>query len=237
MPNNYFKFKQFTIQQDKCAMKVGTDGVLLGAWVKTPASGHLLDVGTGTGLIALMLAQRTRHSGVDAVELDSLAALQAEANVLASPWADRVRIIHTAFQEFRAEGLRYELIVSNPPFFSNSLHASAHERTLARHHVGLSLEALFAGAVSLLTETGRFALVYPYAQWAQLEARGRANGLFVQRLCSVQPTPEKQAGRILVEFGRYQTSVVSENLVVEQYGRHRYSEAYRELCRDFYLNF
>ena len=129
MPNDYFKFKQFTIHQDKCAMKVGTDGVLLGAWAECANAKGILDIGTGTGLIALMIAQRS-NAKIDAVEIDETASKQAKENIKKSLWNDRIEILNISFQDFsKSTNEKYDLIVSNPPYFQNSLYAPDEKRT------------------------------------------------------------------------------------------------------------
>ena len=157
MSNNYFSFRQFTIHQDQCAMKVGTDGVLLGAWVNVENAQRILDVGTGTGLIALMCAQRS-ESVIDAVEVDRAASEQAAVNCSASPWKDRITVVHDSFQHFaESTAYRYDLIVSNPPFFKNSLKPKGLARSLARHDDRLSYESLLYYTVKILEPGGTLA--------------------------------------------------------------------------------
>jgi len=199
MPNNYFEFKQFTIWQDRCAMKVGTDGVLLGAWAKTEGVKKILDIGTGTGLIALMLAQRS-DAIIDALEIDSVAAEQAGENVKKSPWNDRVNIICDSFQNFSKLKHQYDLIVSNPPFFINSLRATDLVRTIARHNDKLMLNELMNGVVNFLSLNGRFCIIWPYLDYNLLKNISVDSGLFENRITYINPEPKKPIKRVIIEY-------------------------------------
>ncbi|MDP2113785.1 MAG: methyltransferase, partial [Bacteroidota bacterium] len=160
--NNYFQFKQFRIIQDKSAMKVGVDGVLLGVWANVSGAKRILDIGTGTGLIALMMAQRNADARIDAVEIEPDAFQEAVYNIQQSPWNERIQIELCSFQEFAGKaGLKYDLIVSNPPYFTNGHKAPLENRATARHSDSLSLGDLISGAIGLLNETGKIALVLP----------------------------------------------------------------------------
>ena len=165
MANPYFQFKKFTIRHDKCAMKVGTDAVLLGAWADITACKNILDIGTGTGIIALMLAQRC-FANIDAIDIDTDAYSQAKENVAASPFAERINVIHASCSEYTGSCARekYDLIVSNPPYFINSLKCPDNKRSVARHTDSLSLFELIDDSCSLLSLSGRIALVLPYEQ-------------------------------------------------------------------------
>jgi tRNA1Val (adenine37-N6)-methyltransferase len=234
MPNDYFQFKQFLIRQDRCAMKVGTDGVLLGAWTDVAGAETILDIGTGTGLIALMLAQRST-APVDAIEIDEAAAEQACENVAASPWKDRIQVSHITLQSFTEQGKKYDLIVSNPPFFSNSLRARGDQRSLARHSHTLSLTELITGVSRLLSSKGRFALIWPAANFSSVVQVAASCRLFPLRQTRVIPAPGKPVKRILAEFTGKQRKTHSSELIIEQFGRHKYSQEYKDLTGDFYL--
>ncbi|MDR1336872.1 MAG: methyltransferase [Tannerella sp.] len=237
MSNPCFHFKRFTIRQDCCAMKVGTDGVLLGAWADVAACRRALDVGAGTGLIALMVAQRNETVQVDGVEIDPDACRQAAANVAASPFAARVRLYRDAFDLFaRAATPRYDLIVSNPPYFVRSLKCPDEKRRLARHGDGdLSLASLLANSLPLLTPGGRIALILPFQQEEALHDRMDACGLHCIRRTEVFPVEGAAPGRLLVELAREaHPSVETGRLTLADAGRQR-TAAYRELMRDFYL--
>jgi tRNA1Val (adenine37-N6)-methyltransferase len=251
MANPYFRFKQFAVWHDRCAMKVGTDGVLLGAWCGCEGRKRILDVGTGTGLIALMTAQRNPEARIDAVEIDADAAGQAAVNFAESPWAKRLNVILADFGTFAAErdcGEGYDLIVSNPPYFERSLKAKGEQRTMARHTDSLPLERLIAGASRLLTADGVLALVYPIDADARIRALAAEAGLRPKRRVEVRGTPEAAPKRVLAEFRRATSEAAaagvsttfassreqSGELVVEL-ARHVYSPEYIALTRDFYL--
>lgn len=236
--NSYFQFKQFRIVQERSAMKVGMDGVLLGAWANASESKRMLDIGSGTGLIALMLAQKNALAEIDAIEIDRDACEEAVFNVQQSDWSGRIKLYCQSFQEFAAETeKKYDLIVSNPPFFSNGVKAPAKTRAQARHADALPLEVLISGAAKLLNENGRIALVLPIEQLQDVENLAEMNGLFLSRLCRVKPNPVKPVCRILVELASQPVACQEENLMVEFEKHHDYTPEYRELTKDFYLKF
>lgn len=236
MANPYFNFKMFTIRQDRCAMKVGTDGVLLGAWVHTDACTNLLDVGTGTGLIALMLAGRCT-AAIDAVDIDKDACEQAADNVAASPFAGRIQVYHQPFGAYAAlSPVKYDLIVSNPPYFAGSLKCPDNQRTTARHTDTLSLGDLIKDSLSLLTPSGRIALVLPSDREQELSALATANSLHLVRRTDVLPRPGAAPKRMLVELSRLQLAECHTRTLVIEEARHQYTPEYIELTRDFYLN-
>ena len=161
MPNPYFRFKKFTVYHDRCAMKGGTDGVLLGAWVNVLGE-NVLDVGTGTGLISLMMAQRNDKVVIDAIDIDGDAVSQAKDNIYNSPFGNRIKCWNASLQEFSSKvEKRYDVIVSNPPFFVQSLKSPNKERSLARHTDSLPIEDLIGLSASLLSQTGRISFIYP----------------------------------------------------------------------------
>ncbi|MDR1882181.1 MAG: methyltransferase [Prevotella sp.] len=235
MGNDYFHFKQFSIWQDKCAMKVGTDGVLLGAWAADGAvCRHILDVGTGTGLIALMLAQRNPGALVQAIDIDESACLQAKANVEASPFAARIRVAHADFSDYASQtGACFDLVVSNPPYFVQSLKSPDSRRSLARHDGSLSLAELTGKGKSLIRPEGRLALILPVERENELEELARSNGLTISRKTFVVPIPEAVPKRLLAELRAGPSACVRENLLVEE-ARHQYSLAYKDLTAAFY---
>ncbi len=230
-----FQFKQFTITQDQCAMKVGTDGVLLGAWADVAGTKTILDIGTGTGLIALMMAQRSAAT-IDAIDIDEDAVTQAENNVAQSPWANRIIVYHASIQQFIPEQL-YDLIVSNPPFFENSLKSNDASRNLARHNDSLGFIELIFSANNYLKENGKFCIVLPTEEAQQFIQMARTQRLYCNKICYVHPTPEKPAKRYLMQFEKKKGKLEEEQLVIEANGRHQYSEAYQQLTGAFYLNF
>jgi tRNA1Val (adenine37-N6)-methyltransferase len=235
MANDYFQFRQFNIQQDKCAMKVGVDGVLLGAWVAAGSCRTVLDVGTGTGLIALMLAQRT-PAAIDAIDIDEAAAGQASENVASSVFAGRIRVFHAPFEEYAAKAHRaYDLIVSNPPYFANSLKSPDAKRNLARHAGTLSLSSLLSAGKPLLSPDGRIALILPCQQEKELMETARENKLAAVRKTAVKPLPDAPPKRLLIELSaNVSAPCLSDTLIIEE-SRHQYTAGYRELTKDFYL--
>ena len=237
MPNDWFRFKQFTIQQKHAAMKVGTDGVLLGAWSTVPPKGsRVLDIGTGTGLIALMIAQRTVEVEVDALEIDPSSATQANENFQDSPWKDRMHCIQSSFQDYASQTKRhYDLIICNPPFFTASAKTPSKAKNLARHDDSLSLEDLFKGAVSLITKTSVISIILPVQKEARALRICKAHQLFCNRLTRVVPTPGKPPKRVLLEFSFNPGLAREDDLTIETETRHIYTDDYRDLTGSFYL--
>lgn len=237
MPNNWFRFKQFTIQQEHAAMKVGTDGVLLGAWTSVPGpGGRVLDIGTGTGLIALMIAQRTKDVGVDALEIDSSSAMQAEENFQNSPWKERVSCIHSSFQDYSSQSKSlYDLVICNPPFFSGSFKTPSNERNLARHDDSLTLEDIFRGSAALMKKKSIISLILPVHKEAQALDLAREYQIYCRRRTHVIPAPGKSIKRILLEFSFIQGTCNEDEITIETGKRHIYSDEYKNLTDPFYL--
>ena len=246
MASACFRFKQFTVWHDRCAMKVGTDGVLLGAWcpVDSRASSSksfkgfkVLDAGTGSGLIALMLAQRIEGAQIMAIDIDAGAVEQAKYNFGVSPWSDRLECHQQALQELEGEGL-YDLIVSNPPYFQDSLKNPDSQRAMARHTDTLSYEELLKHSARLLTKEGIIALVLPIEAEQQIIALAQIYGLYPTHITHVYPKPGKAAKRLLIAFSSsplaYSLSPIANSLTLESETAPR-SEAYIELTKEFYL--
>ncbi|MGB0404253.1 MAG: tRNA1(Val) (adenine(37)-N6)-methyltransferase [Salibacteraceae bacterium] len=232
--SNPFHFKQFTVQQENAPFKVGTDGVLIGSWAKcTETNGSILDIGTGTGLISLMLAQRFPSCKITAIEINSDAASQAKSNFEASPWKDRIQLIHSKFQECEFPN-QFDLIVCNPPFFSNSQKGEQYGKNLARHEVELNLNDLIFNSKRLLQEKGNLSLVIPFDRLKELEQLVAVNKLNITRKCEVSPKPSTPPKRVLLEISKKQSNLKSSSLVLEL-ERHKYSVEYNRLTKDFYL--
>jgi tRNA1Val (adenine37-N6)-methyltransferase len=239
---NSFRFKQFVVHQDRCAMKIGTDGILLGAWAPAEQPELILDIGTGTGLIALMMAQRFPNAIVDAVEIEPNAAEQAARNFSSSPWPDRLNLHHQTIQSFASSGLRnkaYSLIVSNPPWFADSLKSNESRRNLARHTDSLSHDELLNSVRLLLHSSGRFAVVLPFSDSASFIHLAHERNLFCRRQCHVRSKPGMSPHRVLLEFEPVPTEspAISQQLIIENEQHHDYTESFRKLTRDFYLRF
>ncbi|RYJ43258.1 tRNA1(Val) (adenine(37)-N6)-methyltransferase [Flavobacterium beibuense] len=232
-----FQFKQFTIQQDKCAMKVGTDGVLLGAWtpvVNNPFS--ILDIGAGTGLIALMLAQRSHAEQIDAIEIDDDAYEQAVENFEESPWGDRLFCYHAGLDEFveEMEDEEYDIIVSNPPFYTENYSSGNEQRDKARFTESLPFEELIKAAAILLSENGIFSVIIAFKEEEKFKAIAAEFGLYPAKITRVKGTPETEIKRSLLAFIRLQTETAVDELVIET-ARHHYTPEYTALTKDFYL--
>lgn len=228
-----FHFKQFTVQQEHCAMKVGTDGVLLGAWTKVNNVRRVLDIGTGSGLLALMIAQRC-EALIDAIDIDTSACKQAEVNFKQSPWNSQLTLYEKSIFDMEISDT-YDLIVCNPPFFIDSTTTPIRERTLARHCNTNFHQELLLKAKVLLTPLGHFDVVLPTHQGIALIEFAQQHALYPIRITKVLPNPDKPAKRLLISFTHYEGSCIEEELVIEL-SRHNYSEEYKELTRLFYLN-
>ena len=231
-----FTFKEFTVAQDRCAMKIGTDSVLLGAWVAIdhyPES--ILDIGSGTGVIALQLAQRSNAALIDAVEIDADAFEQCTENFEHSPWADRLYCYHAAIQEYASEvDEHYDLIVSNPPFYSDDFKSGNASRDVARFNDALPFDHLAICASHLLADQGTFALILPTKEEAKFTSHAHKAGLFLKRRCGVYGTPNSAEKRVLLEFCKTKSMPVEEELTLEL-SRHNYTPEYLELVKEFYL--
>lgn len=235
-----FRFKQFQVAHDRCAMKVGTDGVLLGAWCAAPDPGRILDVGTGTGVIALMMAQRYPQAAITAIEIDAAAAEQALANFGESPWSHRLNCLQTSLQDYvQTKPEAFELVVCNPPFFAAGRHlAPAGEaRKLARSSKQLTLLELFEGSALLLAPAGRLGLILPEDMQTEALNTAAGAGLYASRLTRVFPKVGKPCHRILMEFEKgKQMAVASDAITIQASDRRNdFTGAYRALTGEFYL--
>jgi len=220
-------------------MKVGTDGVLLGAWVNiAETTHHILDVGTGTGVIAIMLAQRAPQARIDAVEIDEATAAQARRNAESSPWASRLNVFHQDFNDFvNSAASRYDLIVSNPPYFKQSLTSPDSARTTARHTEELLHEELLCGSLQLLNPQGKLAVVMPYVEGNVFIALAANAGLYCNRKLNVSTKKDRPTKRLLMEFSRSKARLDEQNLYIESNALNSFTAEYRALTKDFYLKF
>ncbi len=234
MAKDCFTFRQFSVHQDRCAMKVGTDGTLLGAWALAPEEKcRILDIGTGTGLIALMMAQRYPQAEITGVEIDSDACAQAKGNVNNSRFRDRITIVNTDISCFNSEP--FDTIVSNPPYFVNSLVCPDKGRSMARHSDSLSYSDLFKCVCRLLSETGKFSLVIPSDSISDIESTASLSGLFLSRKYSIKTTPKKNVKRFLLEFVRHNPDHIDMSEEVLEVGVNEKSDWYKGITSDFYL--
>ena len=227
-----FKFKQFDVIQQHSAMKVGTDGVLLGSWVNCEESETILDIGCGTGLLSLMLAQRNSKSKIVAIEIDERAANEAKLNFNRSKWKNRLTLYNVSLQNFRSIE-KFDLIISNPPFFpaNNSIKV----RDIARHMNTLNFEELFFCAEKLLKPSGIFSLLVPNSSEDFCSKVALANRFFCNRVCYVRGNKSTAFKRILMEFSFKKKKVEKDHLTIEK-SRHKYTDQYIGLCKKFYLN-
>jgi tRNA1Val (adenine37-N6)-methyltransferase len=236
MANNYFSFKQFTIYQDKCAFKVGTDSVLLGASADVSGARKILDIGTGTGLIALMLAQRC-GAEITAIESDQNSFEQASSNVSQCMWNERINVIKTRLQEFNPENLKFDLIVANPPFFSDLLKNPDLQKASARHNVTLNTVEVLKGVSRLRTEDGRLTVIMPFIEGNIFIAEAQEYGLYCNNILKIRPLPTSEIRRLILTFSRKSGKAKESFLTIEHGRRHEFTEEYISLTKDFYLNF
>ena len=241
--NKPFTFKEFKIHQDRCAMKVGTDGVLLGAWANITSAQTILDIGTGTGVIAVMLAQRSRNREgikIHAVEIDEAAAEQARDNFKEAPFSERLAVFPLSIQDFaRKSTTKYDLIVSNPPFFTGGTLNSNGDKTNVRHTVKLPHSDLLNATRNLLTKTGRFCVILPLLEGLRFIEIATTYGLHNTQRMDVRFKKEKPIERLLLAFEQQYSPLQYEELILQHstMGDRDFTEGYRELTKDFYTIF
>ncbi|MCX6172429.1 MAG: methyltransferase [Flavobacterium sp.] len=232
-----FQFKQFAVQQDRCAMKIGTDAVLLGAWCpikNNPFS--ILDIGAGTGILSLMLAQRSNAAQIDAIEINDEAYEQCVENFESSPWGDRLFCFHAGLDEFLDEPEdEYDLIISNPPFYSENYKTDSAQRDLARFQEAMPFEDLIEAVRLLLSENGIFAVIIPFKEEEKFIDLCAEVELYPIKVTRVKGTPTTEVKRSLLAFKRYELSVLTADELVIETARHQYTEDYIALTKDFYL--
>ena len=232
--NTHFSFKKFTIHQDKTAMKVTTDACILGAYTDVQKAKRILDIGTGTGLLALMLAQRT-EAEIEGIELEEVAYNQAVENINGSIFQDKIKIYHTDIQSFEPRN-RYDLIVSNPPFFNNHLKAETQSRNNALHTDTLSFEDLLKSVIRLLSPNGTFVVLLPLYESAILEEMAKQLGLFANKKLNIHHREGSKILRIITTFGFTKAEIKEETLLIKNLDE-SYSVDFQELMKDYYLIF
>ncbi|MBP6039137.1 MAG: methyltransferase [Flavobacterium sp.] len=231
-----FKFKQFSVNQDRCAMKIGTDGVLIGAW--TPLINNpynILDIGAGTGILSLMLAQRSNAEQIDAIEIDEEAYEQCVENFETSPWGDKLFCFHAGLDEFVDEPEdEYDLIISNPPFYAEDFKTDDSQRDLARFQDAMPFEELIEAADLLLSDNGIFSIIIPFKEEEKFVSMCKELDLFPFKITRVKGTPTSEIKRSLLAFSRIEQTPQIDALTIE-ISRHQYTTEYINLTKDFYL--
>jgi len=234
MSNNWFQFKKFKINQENCAMKVGTDGVLLGAWADISFANNILDIGTGTALIALMLAQRNAKALIDAIEIDEKAFLQAKANIKDSPWEDRITAYNVDLNLWNPT-YKYDCIVSNPPFFEENVLSENLQRDIARHTHTLQIDDLLQKTSLLLKDKGIAYFIFPYDKSELFIETAKKYNLFCLKRILVYPNQQStKAKRVLLQFS-FREGLTKEASLIIELERHKYTNEYKALVKDFYL--
>ncbi len=236
MPNNYFSFKQFTVTQEKSAFKVGTDAVLLGAAAGVEGVKRILDIGTGTGVIAIMLAQRC-NAEIVAIEPDYESFTEATVNAGKCKWKERIEVVNSDLQSYFPEDKLFDLIVSNPPYFNDSLKSPDPRKSAARHNDLLTTEVILMGAARLLSEEGRLQLILPYVEGSIFIAEAAGSGFYCNNIVKIRPLPTSDIRRLILTFSRKQLKPFERFLTIEHGPRHEFTEEYKNLTRDFYLKF
>lgn len=232
----HFTFKQFYVNQDRCAMKIGTDGVLLGAWtplINNPY--YILDIGAGTGILSLMLAQRSNAEQIDAIEIDEEAYEQCVENFETSPWGDKLFCFHAGLDEFVDEPEdEYDIIISNPPFYAEDFKTDDSQRDMARFQDAMPFEELIEAAALLLSDNGIFSVIIPFKEEEKFVAMCKELDLFPFKITRVKGTPTSEIKRSLLAFSRIEQTPLIDELVIE-ISRHNYTPEYVDLTKEFYL--
>ena len=229
-----FRFKSFSIKQEQSAMKVGTDGVLLGVWTMPSSYPHqILDIGTGTGLVAIMLAQRFTRSQIHAIDIEQASAEEAQFNAQSSPWSERLNIVHCALQDYNPSN-KYDLIVSNPPYFRNTTQSQDQARANARNNDSLNLEYLVEKSYELINENGELSFIVPSNEFETIQSIAEKFNFYINKLCWVRGNHQSPIKRLLIALSKNKEILEEKNLTIEN-SRHNYTEDYKNLCQDFYL--
>ncbi|MBR3951517.1 MAG: tRNA1(Val) (adenine(37)-N6)-methyltransferase [Bacteroidaceae bacterium] len=238
MSYSTFRFKQFELHQELCAMKVGTDSVLLGAWAHIPQQGYLLDIGCGTGILSLMVAQRARYASIKAIEIDIAAARQSQENIAQSPWHERIEVICGDFTQIaHTFKSRFDSIISNPPYFEQSLLSPDSARTTARHTTSLSYDTIFQKTRDIITPNGNISLVIPADLYEHVNDIAMLYGWGASRLTMVRTTSRKAPKRALCEWRRNHYAPCHEEILTIYSASGQYSDEYKNLTKEFYLKF
>ena len=230
-----FRFKQFIVKHEKSAMKVGTDGNLLGAWSNVDAKVKALDIGTGTGLLSLMIAQRNSKLQIDAIDIDEKAIEEAKENVQNSPFTDQISVFSSSFEALEATA-KYDLIVSNPPFFFNQTNSKGISRSKARQG-NQDWKSWIPKISSLLTTDGNFDCIFPIDQKKSVYKKAQDNGLFLQREWTIFPKKHLQPHRLLVSFGKLEVKTECKDFIIEKPERHTYTKEFEKLLKDYMIIF
>ena len=237
--NSFFKFKQFTINQDKCAMKVCTDACVLGAWADVENAERILDIGAGTGLLSLMIAQRSAAASIEAVELDTDAYAQAQENIANSPFKSRIAVFNAAIQEFSSDE-RYDCIVTNPPFFQSDLRSPDLKINKAHHSESLTFSGLLESVDRLLTGNGKWNILLPVDEGIIFQGLARKAGWFLQRKLTLFHQKDKKPFRLLMVFSKLElvdNRIVNQDLLIYGEDGKTYHREFQKLMKDYYLIF
>ncbi|HEX2968379.1 MAG TPA: methyltransferase [Bacteroidales bacterium] len=235
MPNDFFRFKKFIIRQERNVFRVGTDGVILGAYADVSNARHILDIGSGTGLIALMLAQRC-NAGIYALEPDSGSFRQLTENIESSPWKSRINPVNKRLQDYYPD-LKFDIVVSNPPYFINSIRNPDPAKAKARHSDILSQIDLIEGISRLLNENGRFQIIMPVPEGKAFIVKAEGKGFYCNDILHIKPSPAADVKRLIMTFSTMERDLSEKTLVIEDGVRRSFTEEYIELTKDFYLKF
>jgi tRNA1Val (adenine37-N6)-methyltransferase len=237
MANNYFQFKQFIVYQDKAAMKVSADAVILGAWADFSFAKNILDIGTGTGLLSLMAAQKS-EAEITAIEIDEDSVKQAKNNFDLSPWKNRIHLVHNSFQNFAIQSTKkFDLVICNPPYFNSTYQSPNKSRNTARQDKQLPLSDLFSAVKKILSPIGKFYIIYPFAQKHTLLKEAEKESLYPLKILEIKTKPGKAPNRIVICFTTKNSTAITEQLHLRDELTKEYSNEYRNLTSDFYLNF